>query len=227
MKLRLLRGAMPYVAEYLGAAAIYLLGRTLRIAWAGQENREGVDGPVIYAFWHARMLILAFTHRRRGIRIMISESRDGEYIARPVKRLGFVPVRGSSSRSGLRALVRMAQDAQAGHDCAVTPDGPRGPRHVFQGGTLVIAQRAGVPIVPIAAAAEKCWRLRSWDRFMVPKPFSRAAVMLGAPVYVPKKLTEHEREALRLRLEAALKETTEQAEAFFDPPAQEERSATP
>jgi hypothetical protein len=214
---------MPYLAEYLGAALIYLLGRSLRITWVGLERRDAVAGPVVYAFWHARMLILAFTHRWRHIRIMISESRDGEYIARPVSRLGFVPIRGSSSRSGLRALVQMVQQAKAGHDCAVTPDGPRGPREAFQGGALGIAQRSGVPIVPIAAAAERCWRLNSWDRFVIPKPFSRAVVVLGEPVDVPKHLNAQEREALRLDLEARLVAVTRQAEKWFAPAARSDK----
>lgn len=199
----------------LGGALIYLLGRTLRIIWVNEQHRTAIDGPVLYAFWHARMVTLAFSHRFRGILIMISESQDGEFIARPVSQLGFQPVRGSTTRSGMRALFDMVRRIKSGYDGAITPDGPKGPRHVVQIGTVLIAQRAGVPVIPIIPAAERCWRLHSWDRFIIPKPFSRAAILHGAPINVPRTCPPEELESKRKEIEDALNALTEEADGFF------------
>ncbi|RMH69505.1 MAG: DUF374 domain-containing protein [Gemmatimonadetes bacterium] len=204
------------LAEYLGAGLIYLLGRTLRITWVDEAKRTSIPSPVLYAFWHSRMLILGFSHRFRQALILISESQDGEFIARPIHRLGFVPVRGSTSRSGLKALFRMARLISAGQDGAITPDGPRGPRQQVQIGTVLIAQRAGVPVLPIIAAAEKCWQLNSWDRFMIPKPFSRAVIIHGNPINIPRKCTETELEAKRQAVERELNRITDLADHYWD-----------
>ncbi len=204
------------VVGRLGSLLILLLGKTLTIKWVDEHYRTQISGAVVYAFWHSRLLILAFSHRRRDALTMVSESKDGELIARPLQRLGFVPVRGSSSRSGLKALFRMVKGISEGREGSLTPDGPRGPCQRAQIGTILIAQRAAVPIMPIVASAEKCWRLKSWDRFMIPKPFSRIVIIHGEPIYVPRKSSEDELEAKRLELENVLNAITEKADHFFD-----------
>jgi lysophospholipid acyltransferase (LPLAT)-like uncharacterized protein len=113
---------------------------------------------------------------------MISEHRDGEIIARIVERFGFFGVRGSSSRGGVRALLEGVQVLKRGADMAITPDGPRGPRHSFAPGALVLAHRAGVPVVSLVAHVDRTWRLRSWDGFEIPKPFARITIEYGEPV---------------------------------------------
>lgn len=213
---KLLNQLLLTIVGPIGAFLIWVLGKSLRIEWIDEDYRTQIKGGVLYAFWHSRLLILAYTHRWRGALIMISESQDGEFIARPVERLGFLPIRGSTSRSGLKALFRMAKQISSDHDGAITPDGPRGPRQKVQIGTILIAQRAQVPIIPIITSAEKCWRLNSWDRFMIPKPFSRAVVIHGQPIEVPSKLDRDQLEAIRQDVENSLNELTKKADHFFD-----------
>ena len=117
--------------------------------------------------------------------VLVSQSKDGEYISQVIHRLGMGTVRGSSSRGGVRALLQMAKLGRDGHSLAVTPDGPRGPRHVVQPGLLSIAARSGLPIVPLTSGARSAWRLGSWDRFEIPKPFTRLRVITGKPISIP------------------------------------------
>lgn len=153
-------------------------------------NREPVDAlrargePIIFAFWHGQMLPLLYQHRDEGVAILISSHRDGELIAQVAHRLGYRSVRGSSSRGAGRALLGLVRELEKRHEVAVTPDGPRGPAERFASGALVAAQRSGAYIVPVAASADRAWRLRSWDRFMVPKPFARVTVAYGPPTKV-------------------------------------------
>lgn len=138
----------------------------------------------IFALWHGQLLPLLAHHRDQGVRVLISEHRDGEIIARIAEALGFRTVRGSTTRGGARALLAMCDALAHGDELAITPDGPRGPAHVFAPGALVAAQRARVPIVPVGVAVSSAWRLRSWDAFSIPKPFARVTIAYGAPVTV-------------------------------------------
>ena len=135
-----------------------------------------------FALWHGELLPLLYHHRGQGVAVLISEHRDGELIARIAQRFGFRTVRGSTSRGASRALVGLVRELEQGHDVAITPDGPRGPAHAFAPGALIAAQRAGVPVIPVRASATRAWRLRSWDRFLIPKPFCRITVAYGSPV---------------------------------------------
>jgi len=140
--------------------------------------------PILFALWHGRMFLSIQAHRREGIVTMASQSKDGEIIAGIAESLGYETVRGSSSRGGGRALIGLMRQIDAGFDGAVTPDGPRGPAHVFAPGAAIAAQRTGALIVPIRAAASRAWRLKSWDRFLIPKPFARVDVSYGVPTGV-------------------------------------------
>jgi len=168
-----------------GPALVRALGATWRVRHVGRERVDAArrrGGPVLYVFSHGVLLPLAFTHRHRGIQVLISESRDGELIARIVERLGFGTVRGSSSRGGARAVIGLAAKGRDGNDLAITPDGPRGPRGAAEPGTVVAAARAGVPVIPVGVAASAGWNARSWDRFLVPRPFARVWVVYGEPL---------------------------------------------
>ena len=184
-RLRDLRRA-KWIAR-LGVLVIRALASTWRIRLL---NRVPVDAlraqgrPVVFAFWHGEMLPLLWLHRNEGAAILISSHTDGEIIASIGHALGFTSVRGSTSRGGARALLGLVRTLEGGRDVAVTPDGPRGPAHEFQPGALVAAQRAGAPVVAIAVRATRAWRLRSWDRFLIPKPFARVSIVYGAPAYV-------------------------------------------
>jgi lysophospholipid acyltransferase (LPLAT)-like uncharacterized protein len=129
-------------------------------------------------------LPLIWTHRNRGIAIMVSEHSDGEIIARVAHALGFRTLRGSTSRGAARALLSACRTLESGVDVAVTPDGPRGPANSVAPGVVVIAQRTGAPMVPTAASTNRAWRLRSWDQFIIPKPFARVTVAYGEPIRV-------------------------------------------
>ncbi len=137
------------------------------------------DHRVIFALWHGELLPLLWHHRGQHIAIVISEHKDGEIIARIAHALGYHTVRGSTTRGGGRALIGLIRAIGDGYDGAVTPDGPRGPRHVFAPGTAVAAQRSGALIVPIRAKPSRAWRLKSWDQFVIPKPFARVEVHYG------------------------------------------------
>jgi lysophospholipid acyltransferase (LPLAT)-like uncharacterized protein len=163
----------------LGVLALRLLASTWRIRIRGAEVVEGLRAarqPIVFTLWHGQMLPLLWVHRHEGVAVLISEHHDGEIIARVASALGFRTVRGSTSRRADRALVGLVRELRAGNDVAVTPDGPRGPAGRVAPGALVAAQRAGAPVVAVGVGATRAWRLRSWDRFMIPKPFARVTV---------------------------------------------------
>lgn len=173
---RLVRLAVPLVR---------LLGRTWRVhranhAVVSELRRQRI--PIVFALWHGDLLPLLYLHRNEGVAVLVSEHRDGELIARIAQSLGFRTVRGSTSRGAARALAGMVRELENGHDVAVTPDGPRGPARSFAPGALIAAQRADVPIVAVGVSAKASWRLKSWDRFLIPKPFARVKVAYSDPV---------------------------------------------
>ena len=172
---------------FFGAAALRLLAGTWRVR---VTNPEVVDElrrrrqPFVHVLWHGQLLPLLWTHRARGISVIISEHRDGELVARVARKLGCRTVRGSTSRGAARALLQACREIEDGHDLAITVDGPRGPAGSVAPGALVVSQRTGAPLVPTTASASRAWRLRSWDRFMIPKPFATVVVTYGAPVVI-------------------------------------------
>lgn len=172
-------------------------------------QRERGDPRVVFTLWHGQMLPILWAHRQ-PTGVLISEHRDGEIIAQIIRRFGFFGIRGSSSRGGARALLECVQVLRAGADVAITPDGPRGPRHSFAPGALVVAYRAGAQHVSIVSQADRVWRLRSWDGFEIPKPFARVTVVYGAPRAVVgadvREVSERTSE-----FAAAMEEATERA----------------
>jgi lysophospholipid acyltransferase (LPLAT)-like uncharacterized protein len=171
----------------LGTALIRLLGMTWRMRPVNDADlvaRRASGERVIFTLWHGELLPLLWHHRGEGIAVVISEHRDGEIIARIAERLGYTTVRGSTSRGGGRALIGLMRAVEAGRDGAVTPDGPRGPAHVFAPGAAIASQRTGAPLAMIRATASRAWRLKSWDRFLVPKPFATVRVIYGPLVSV-------------------------------------------
>jgi lysophospholipid acyltransferase (LPLAT)-like uncharacterized protein len=140
--------------------------------------------PFVFAFWHGQLLPLLWLHRSEEVRIVISSHRDGEIVARIAERLGHRTIRGSSSRGAARALLGIVRELDAGCEVAVTPDGPRGPARKFATGALVAAQRVGAPIIGIGVSVSSAWHLKSWDRFMIPKPFSKVSVAYTEPTLV-------------------------------------------
>ena len=171
----------------LGAAFIQGIARTWRFRVVNEEAfraERNAGRATVMALWHGEMLPLLYYHRHRQIAVMVSEHGDGEIIARILTSFGFRLIRGSTSRGAARALIAVDRELAEGFDVGITPDGPRGPLHSVAPGALIAAHRAGVRIVPLAAAASAFWQLGSWDRFMIPKPFARVTIAYGDPFAV-------------------------------------------
>ena len=167
--------------------AIRILGPLTRFEVRGRENFDAIvnAGKVpIYAFWHQRIFLSTYYFRGRGIVVMTSQSFDGEYIARFIQRLGYGAVRGSSSRGGARALIEAVRSMRRGRPIGFTMDGPRGPQHIAKPGAVLLAGKTGNPIMPFVVEPKSRWTLKSWDRMHVPKPFTRALVLIGESIYV-------------------------------------------
>jgi lysophospholipid acyltransferase (LPLAT)-like uncharacterized protein len=197
----------------LGKGAISALARTWRYSVLNEDalRRLRADGrPFIFSLWHGHLLPLLWHHRGSRVAILISEHRDGELIARAAQWLGYNLVRGSTTRGAERALLSLVRELKAGREVAVTPDGPRGPARKFAPGALIAAQRSGAPILPVAASADRAWRLGSWDRFVIPKPFARITVAYGEPTRIDSpSARDATNEAPKL--EALMNETAERA----------------
>ncbi len=204
------------LASYFVPALIALIGCTLRVRFNWEEGSIGsLDNvhPGIYPFWHRCVFASAWIFRKRKLAVMTSRSLDGEYIARVIDRLGFVPIRGSSSRGGQRALLEMQTYVDSGMGAAFTIDGPRGPRYVAKRGPVYLAKATGVAITPFYVAVEKKWTFNSWDRFVLPVPFSRALVQVAPKIYVPRDADEAMLDAQYNEMQSALERITEIAEA--------------
>jgi hypothetical protein len=171
-------------------------------------------GGVIYTLWHGRLLPLTYYHRRQNIATLISQSSDGEYIARVVERWGYTAMRGSSSRGGSGALREMVKLARTGRSMAITPDGPRGPRQQLKPGVLTLAQLTGQPMIPMSASATRAWWVDArWDLFLVPKPFATVFVRYADPVYVPRAADEQTIARIGAQVQATLVRLTEETDA--------------
>ena len=194
------------MASILGPFLILLYGWTWRVRWEGVENLKDarqISEKVVFAFWHSRLLGLCYTHRFRRIGIMVSRSFDGEWIARIVTHLGYRVFRGSASKNGAPALLQMLKSKE--DDLSLTVDGPRGPAEKVKRGAISLAANGRMAIVPITLLASRAWRLKSWDRFMIPKPFSVVTVVYGRHVAVPEVCDNEITEKLSLDVEMGLK----------------------
>lgn len=177
-----------WLVSSLGYWAIRLIGPTLRITESIEEGGpENIHfDPAIMVFWHRSVFPATYFYRKRGIAVMSSESFDGEYTAHMIWRFGFTTVRGSSTRGAVRALLGMHKVIDEGQSVAFTIDGPRGPLYVAKPGPVLLARNTGAPIYCFYIAVEKAWILKTWDQFMIPKPFSRAMVRVGKLIHVPR-----------------------------------------
>lgn len=193
------------IARLSGAGGVFLrmLAHTWRVRFANPQVVSDLRlrrQPFIYVLWHGTLLPLTWAHRKRNVVAMISEHSDGEIMARIIESIGYRTVRGSSSRGAARALLGACRVIEDGACLAVTPDGPRGPAESVAPGAAIIAQRTGAPMVPVSLSVSHAWRLKSWDRFMIPSPFARVTVAYGDPIFVDAAAErEAEREATRIR----------------------------
>ena len=191
----------PAVGAVLGPALVRGLGLTWRMRPEGAERWDAAlrsGRPIVMMCWHESLLPLVWHHRGQGITLVVSEARDGGYLADLGSALGYRLVRGSSTRGGARALLGAVRELDEGHTVAFTPDGPQGPRRELKPGVVAAAQRSGALIVALHAVSSRAWRFGSWDRFGLPKPFARIAVRYSEPFAVgagPAGLEEGMRQA--------------------------------
>ncbi len=196
--------------------SLHAMMSTVRYSLESEPAGEALvrrGDPAVYVLWHGRLLPLAHYHRGRGYATLISRSADGDAIARVAAGWGFAVLRGSSSRGGATGLRQAVRHLEAGRPLAVTPDGPRGPAGRMKPGPLHAAQLAGVPVLPVTAAADRAWWFGTWDRFLVPQPFARVRIRYGTPVEVPRSAGETELQRLAETLERALNAITARADA--------------
>lgn len=215
MRVRDLAALPPVVG--LGRGAVRLLGASLRLEEVNRavvETLWAAGAPLIYAVWHGRMLMLPYFYgRARRVHVLVSRSRDGELLSRFVQGFGVRVVRGSSSRGGAAALLglaRLLRDERT--EVLIVPDGPRGPRYVVQAGPVLLAKLSGAPILPIGFGVSRGTVLRSWDEFVIPHPFARAAVVFGDPIVVAATVDREALERCRQDLELALRHVTAEAD---------------
>jgi len=180
---------------------IRVIGRTIRYEVSGWENFEAIEAAgrlPIYAFWHDRIFASTWYFRNRGIAVITSQSKDGEYIARFIQRLGYGAIRGSSTRGGVGALVEMIKAMRNGTPTAFTLDGPKGPRYEAKPGAVLLSKKTGHPVMPFVIECARYWTIGSWDGLQIPIPFTRAKLMIDKPMYVnPDANDEQVREKLR------------------------------
>ena len=193
-------------AAFAGSLLIRLLGLTWRIE--DVRPPEYVAGVAagerfVYAFWHARLLPLVYARRGEGITVLVSRHRDGQLITRVIEHMGYTSARGSSTRGGEAGVRELLSMAEAGHDLAITPDGPRGPAEHLKDGLAFVASRLGRRTVFIASASPDAWVFGSWDRFRVPRPFARVRIAYDVP-----RTVAGTDEAARAELEQALQALT-------------------
>ncbi len=191
---------------------------TLRVHCEHQEPDNDPRGAGnrgrTFCLWHEDMLTLGYFCRGRGIYVLISRSRDGELISQAIEALGFQTVRGSTNRGGASAAREIITGLQ-GVSAAITPDGPRGPRREFQLGAVFLSSRTNMPLVPIGLAYERPWRLGSWDKLAVPRPFSRVVICFGPSLPVPAGADKKLLEDHRLRIAALMEESMKRAESLL------------
>ncbi len=204
------------VAPPLAATIIRLLYASQRREIVGQEGLEplwAAGERLIYAFWHDQLLLMINSYRGPGARILISASRDGELIARVMRCFGYDAVRGSSNRQGRAAFRELVALGKEPFELAITPDGPKGPRHQLKPGIAELARLTGRGVVPVSFVCSRGHRFASWDRFLLPYPFGRAVFLYGAPL---RPAEREGSEAFAARVEAALIDNEARARACLE-----------
>jgi lysophospholipid acyltransferase (LPLAT)-like uncharacterized protein len=204
-------------ADLFLAVLLLLIGMTMRWQAEGAEHLDSIfesGSRVIFVFWHVCVLTSAWFWRGRGIVIMSSRSRDGEYTARFIKRFGYGTARGSSTRGSRRAMVELSECLASGIDAAFTIDGPRGPAYVAKEGAVTLARHTGCPILPFHIAVRRYVTLPSWDRLQIPLPFTRAITIIGSPISVPRHADQGEVARKQKEMQATLDELRVRGEAW-------------
>jgi hypothetical protein len=202
------QGLLPRVG-YWAAQSLWL---SMRLRTEGKEKIAGIETGIIFCGWHGRSYAPAMMFKKKGFWVIISHSKDGEMQNKIFSRLGFNVIRGSTGRGGVRAALEGIKILKEGGKMAITPDGPRGPYGVVQGGVILMARKSGAALVPLGISAKPRKLAQSWDRYMIPFPFSKALVIFDDPIYIPEDASEELQEELRLKLEMRIHELHSEAE---------------
>ncbi len=204
MNKRLLRRLATLIVPPVGVGVMWLLYATTRKRWHLDFDEKTLEKPMVVLFWHGELLMAPFIFRKASpkstVRVMISEHFDGEIIARIIAFFGLGTIRGSSRRGAAKALIAALKTIKSGGSVGITPDGPKGPRHSISDGSVAVAQKAGVPIVLLNCRPTRYWQARSWDRFVIPKPFSTVHYYASEAIDVRGMEMEEARRMLRERM---------------------------
>lgn len=203
---------------FFGSLLIRVWGVTWRIRVVDDhylQQARDASGPVLFAFWHGRLLPLSYYARNSQIQVLASQHRDGEMLGQTIGFLGFGHVRGSSRRGGAQAIRDMVSRLGEGFSLGVTVDGPTGPRYVVKPGPVEVARRSGCMIVPATTGSRRHWTLRTWDGFELPWPFAEIRLRYGPPLAVPEDADGPEFERYRIEIEQCLKTITEANDESF------------
>ncbi len=209
---------LPILTSYVALAYIKLWGTTNRFDALGKSftKKLVLEQPLIFCFWHSRQLFPLYYYNNTQASILVSQSRDGEFITQVIYRCGLVASRGSSSNRGAGGLRELIHHLKTGRSVVITPDGPRGPREVVQLGIIQLARLSGVPIVPVAWSASRCIRFeKSWDKFMVPLPFGAVRQVVGEPVHVSNMCSKEQMEEKRAELQNEMRRITQLADEIL------------
>ena len=204
-----------WLITWAGYVVIRILGSTIRFSVSFEEGSpiSLAERPFVYSFWHNAMIPAMYWCRNLDVRVMSSDSFDGEYTGRIMQKFGFVKVRGSSSKGAVRALLGMRRALEEGWTVAFTIDGPKGPRYVAKPGPVILSRSTGAPMVAFHIALDRAWILKTWDGCMVPKPFCRALLRISRQITVPD---DGEEELYHRQLQAALDRVRIFAETHVD-----------
>ena len=212
---------VSWLGPWLAYWATQILGWTVHVEVINPDVprsfwERGI--PVIFVFWHGRLLMMPFANKVKKVSFLVSPHRDGQVVGRALKQFGLHPILGSTTRKGFSGFKNMIKALQNGSNVALVPDGPRGPRYKVQMGVIELSRLTGKPIVPITFGASKKIFLNTWDRFLLPYPFSKGVFIWGEPIQVDPNSDHAHLEAKRLLLERSLNELTERADHYFDSP---------
>jgi len=211
---------VSWLGPWLAYWTIKFLGRTMRFEEIHPEIprsfwERGI--PAIGAFWHGRLLMMPLIYKGKKLSFLVSPHRDGQVVGKALIRFGFHAILGSTTRKGFSAFKQLVKAHQNASDLALVPDGPRGPRYRVQIGVIELAKLTGKPIIPCSFSASRRKIFKTWDRFLLPYPFSKGVFIWGEPIVVDSKGDRSHLEERRALLEKRLNELTERADYYFDP----------
>lgn len=218
MKLKTIKqNILRFLGLHLLSFAISVLLKTVRIKVLGSEYIEKLKSEnknFVAGFWHGTMLIPWFLHRNKNFAALVSQSKDGEILTRILKKWNYNVARGSSHIGGKEALKILLQQADENYSIAITPDGPTGPPRVMKPGAVIVAKKKNIPLVLVGIAHEKKYQLRSWDKFEIPKPFSKIIAVYSEPIHIDGGLTYEETSQMIDECSRKLNELQKEAESY-------------